>query len=345
MGTWADDTGDAMTTETDEPPAHISTGRLPTPDAARALIDEAHQRYRDVDDGTVASYIPALAAVRPDLFGISVVAANGNVHSAGDAEHPFTIQSISKAFVFALLLDAIGADEARSRLGVNSTGLPFNSVMAIELNPERITNPMVNSGAIATTSLIPGATTDEKWERVRAGLSAFAGRELVLDEEVYASEMAANGRNDGIAHLMHSYGRLWFDPDEATDVYTRQCSLLVTAKDLAAMGATLANGGVNPLTGTQVIAADHCRRVLAVMLTCGLYEESGDWLYDIGLPGKSGVGGGMVTVSPGKGGLGTFSPPLDEAGNSVRGRLTTAFLSRQLGLNLLVSAPTERAAT
>jgi glutaminase len=325
--------------ERDGSPAHVSTGQLPTPEEARRLIRAAYERYRGVRDGTVASYIPALASVSPDLFGLSVVAANGNVHSVGDSLCPFTIQSISKAFVFALVLEAIGADEARRRLGVNSTGLPFNSVMAIELSPQQTTNPMVNSGAIATTSLIPGDTTEAKWEAVRAGLSAFAGRELLVDEAVYESELAANGRNDGIAHLMHSYERLWFDPDEATDVYTRQCSLLVTAHDLAAMGATLANGGVNPLTGARVIAADHCRRVLAVMMTCGLYEQSGDWLYDIGLPGKSGVGGGIVTVSPGKGGLGTFSPPLDAAGNSVRGRLATAELSRQLGLNLLVSTP------
>jgi glutaminase len=323
----------------DEPPGRVSTGHLPTPDDVRMLIETAYERYRSVDDGTVASYIPALASVRPDLFGISVVGANGNVHSVGDALHPFTIQSISKAFVFALVLEAVGADEARRRLGVNSTGLPFNSVMAIELNPERTTNPMANSGAIATTSLIPGDTAEAKWEGVRAGLSAFAGRELQIDDDVYASELAANSRNDGIAHLMHSYERLWFDPDEATDVYTRQCSLLVTAQDLAAMGATLANGGVNPLSGARVIAADHCQRVLAVMITCGLYERSGEWLYDIGLPGKSGVGGGIVTVSPGKGGLGTFSPPLDDAGNSVRGRLVTASLSRQLGLNLLMSEP------
>ena len=319
--------------------AHVSTGRLPSADEARALIEAAHERYRGVADGTVASYIPALAAVSPDLFGISVVAANGNVHSVGDALHPFTIQSISKAFVFALVLEAIGADEARRRLGVNSTGLPFNSVMAIELQPDRTTNPMVNPGAIATTSLVPGDTAAAKWERVRAGLSAFAGRELAIDEEIYASELAANARNDGIAHLMYSYQRMWFDPDETTDVYTRQCSLLVTAQDLATMGATLSNGGVNPLTGVTVISPDHCHRVLAVMMTCGLYENSGEWLYDTGLPGKSGVGGGIVTVSPGKGGLGTFSPPLDEAGNSVRGRLVTSFLSRQLGINLLVSEP------
>jgi glutaminase len=323
----------------DQPQAHVSTGRLPDPDAARRLIETAYERYRGVADGTVASYIPALAQVSPDLFGVSVVAVNGNIHSVGDSDHPFTVQSIAKAFVFALVLEAIGADEARRRLGVNSTGLPFNSVMAIELRPDGTTNPMVNPGAIATTSLVPGDTAAAKWEHLHAGMSAFAGRELVMDEEVYASEAAANGRNEGLAHLMHSYERMWCDPDEATDVYTRQCSLLVTAQDLAAMGATLANGGVNPLTGVRVIAPDHCHRVLAVMMTCGLYENSGDWLYDIGLPGKSGVGGGIVTVSPGKGGLGTFSPPLDAAGNSVRGCLATAYLSRQLGINLLVSEP------
>jgi glutaminase len=323
----------------DDEPAHITTGRLPTPDEARRLVELAYHRHRHVGDGEVASYIPALAAVDPDLFGVAVVSAAGGVHAVGDADHPFTIQSISKAFTFALVLDAIGPEEARRRIGVNSTGLPFNSIMAIELHPEKATNPMANSGAIATTSLVPGTTAEGKWEHLRAGLSAFAGRELALDEEVYRSEADSNERNDGIAHLMHSYGRLWFDPAEATDVYTRQCSLLVTAQDLAAMGATLANGGVNPLTGVQVIAGHHCPRVLAVMMTCGLYERSGDWLYDIGLPGKSGVGGGIVTVSPGKGGLGTFSPRLDAAGNSVRGQLATTELSRQLGLNLLLSEP------
>ena len=317
----------------------VSTGQLPAATDARALIDAAYERYRGLADGTVANYIPALAAANPALFGLSVVSARGDIHSVGDALYPFTIQSISKAFVFALVLEAIGPDDARSRLGVNSTGLPFNSVMAIELQPDRTTNPMVNSGAMATTSLVPGATADAKWEHVRAGLSAFAGRELTMDNEVYASEAAANQRNEGMAHLMFSYERMWFDPDETTDIYTRQCSLLVTAQDLATMGATLANGGVNPVTGARVLARDNCRCVLAVMMTSGLYENSGEWLYEIGLPGKSGVGGGIVTVSPGKGGLGTFSPLLDEAGNSVRGRLATAYLSRKLGINLLVSKP------
>lgn len=318
---------------------HVSTGQLPTPEDVRALVDEAHARYRGVSSGEVADYIPALASVSPDLFGVSIVGVNGRVYSVGDAEHSFTIQSISKPFVFALVLEALGADEARRCLGVNATGLPFNSVMAIELQPGNVTNPMVNSGAIATTSLVPGDTAEAKWAAVRAGLSAFAGRELQLDEEVYASEAAANQRNEGMAHLMDSYDRMWFDPDDATDVYTRQCSLLVTAQDLAVMAATLADGGVNPITGERVIAEEHCHRVLAVMATAGLYEHSGDWMYEIGLPGKSGVGGGIVTVAPGKGGMATFSPPLDEAGNSVRGRLVTAFLSRRLGLNLFLSSP------
>jgi len=186
----------------------VSTGQLPTPDDARAAIEESYELYRSVTEGAVADYIPALASVDPHLFGVSVVGANGNVHSVGDALHPFTIQSISKAFVFALVLEAIGSREARHRLGVNATGLPFNSIMAIELQPDRTTNPMVNSGAIASTSLVPGDTADAKWDRIREGLSAFAGRELVVDEEVYASEAAANQRNEGIAHLMDSYGRM-----------------------------------------------------------------------------------------------------------------------------------------
>ena len=209
--------------------------------------------------------------------------------------------------------------------------------MAVELNDERTMNPLVNAGAIATTSLVPGDTGDEKWERIRDGLSRFAGRELALSKDVYESESATNMRNQGIAHLLASYERLYFDPDEATDIYTRQCSLDVTAHDLAVMAATLANGGVNPMTGDRAIVAGVCRRVLAVMATAGLYELSGDWLYEIGMPGKSGVSGGIVTVSPGKGGLATFSPPLDDAGNSVRGQLVTKFLAERLGLNLFTS--------
>jgi glutaminase len=329
----------AVTLHIDQPEGNVSTGRLPGAEVVQDLLVDAFERYRAVDDGAVADYIPALARVSADLFGASIVSADGRTVAVGDADHRFSIQSISKPFVFALVCDAIGAEQARQKLGVNSTGLGFNSVMAIELNANRTMNPMVNAGAIATTSLVPGATADDKWRRIRDGLSSFAGRRLELDAEVYESEAATNLRNQGIAHLLDSYGRLYFDPDEATDVYTRQCSLTVSAADLAVMGATLADGGVNPMTLDRVVEPATCKRVLAVMATAGLYERSGDWMYDVGLPGKSGVSGGIVTVSPGKGGLGTFSPRLDPAGNSVRGTLLTTYLSQRLGLNIYTSAP------
>ena len=322
-------------------PSLVSTGELPQTDQVRDVVTEAYERYRSNGDGAVADYIPALASASPGLFGICVVGARRWTFEIGDVETAFSIQSVSKPFVFALVCEAIGYEAARHQLGVNSTGFPFNSLIAVELNDDRTMNPLVNAGAIATTSLVPGNTAEEKWERIRDGLSRFAGREVTLSKDVYESESATNIRNHGIAHLLASYERLYFDPDEATDIYTRQCSLDVTARDLAVMAATLANGGVNPLTGERVIAAGVCRRVLAVMATAGLYELSGDWLYEIGMPGKSGVSGGIVTVSPGKGGLATFSPPLDAAGNSVRGQLVTKYLAERLGLNLFASEPAE----
>jgi glutaminase len=318
----------------------VSTGELPEPQQVRDVVTEAYERYRGNTSGEVADYIPALAKASPDLFGICVVGVRGRMFEIGDVATKFSIQSVSKPFVFALVCDAVGYEQARHRLGVNSTGYPFNSVIAVELNDERTMNPLVNAGAIATTSLVPGTTADDKWETIRERLSRFAGRELLLNEEVYASESATNLRNHGIAHLLESYERLYFDPDEATDVYTRQCSLDVSVHDLAVMAATLSNGGVNPITGETVIGPGVCRRVLAVMATAGLYELSGDWLYEVGLPGKSGVSGGIVTTSPGKGGLATYSPPLDDAGNSVRGQLVTKYLAERLGLNLFASEPT-----
>ena len=285
----------------------------------------------------MADYIPALAQASPELFGIAVAGVGGRVGGVGDSAHAFTIQSVAKPFVFALVCETLGHREVRERLGVNATGLPFDSVMAVELATEGLTNPLVNSGAIATTSLAPGRTADLKWAFLRTGLSRFAGRDLELDEDVLASERATNGRNEAMARLLVGHGRIYFDPDEATDVYTRQGSLLVTAEDLALMGATLADGGVNPVTRRRVVSEDTCRRTLALMLTAGLYERSGDWLYEVGLPAKSGVSGGIVTIAPGKGGLATYSPPLDPAGNSVRGQLAAKLLSEALGLDLLAS--------
>ncbi|PTX96253.1 glutaminase [Spartobacteria bacterium LR76] len=318
---------------------HVSNGRLPSPENVQTLIEETHEKFRTVNEGANADYIPALAGAPTELFGICLTEVSGVVHEAGETNVPFSIQSVSKPFVFALICQAIGEDAAREKLGANSTGLPFNSVLAIERSRDGTTNPMVNAGAIAAASLAPGGNAEEKWIFLREGLSRFAGRTLELDPVVYESEMATNQRNQGIASLLGSYQRIYWDPAEATDIYTRQCSLKVTARDLSIMAATLANGGVNPVTGESVVDAIHCQHVLAVMVTAGLYENSGDWLYETGLPGKSGVSGGMITVAPGKGGLATYSSPLDEAGNSVRGQLAARYLSERLGLNLFASEP------
>jgi glutaminase len=317
----------------------VSTGHLPTPETITALVDEAHARFKSNTDGENSQVYPALARAPSQLFGVCVVGVSGNVYAAGDTDHEFSIMSVSKPFVFALVCQRMGAEQAREKLGANATGMPFNSLAAVERSADGRTNPMVNAGAIATTSLVPGATFEAKWQFIYDGLSRFAGRKLPLNEEVYASASETNFRNQGIARLLQSFGRIYFDPAQATDLYTKQCSLNVSAKDLAVMGATLADGGVNPLTRERVVDPAVCHYALAVMTTAGLYEASGDWLYDIGLPGKSGIGGGIVTVSPGKGGLGTFAPPLDGAGNSVKGQLVAKFLSQRLGMDLFVSKP------
>ena len=320
-----------------EEPGYVSTGRLPPEQDVAALVDDAHRRYRDVEIGSVSDVYPALARVSPALYGISVASVEGRVHTVGDAEVAFTIMSVAKPFTFAVVCDVLGPDEIQRRVGVNATGLPFNSLEALEVDTGGRTNPMVNPGAIATASFAPGDSATEKWRFVRDGLSRFAGRPLALDEETFESASATNYRNRELAASLARHGGLGCEPAGALDVYTRQSCLAVTARDLAVMGATLADGGVNPVTGERVVSADTCRYALTVMTTAGLYETSGDWLYDVGLPGKSGIGGGIVTVSPGKGGLGTFSPLLDESGNSVRGQLAARFLSRRLGLDLFAS--------
>jgi glutaminase len=317
---------------------YISTGHLPEPEMVQTLVSEAHSRFKSNKDGENSQVYPALARVPADLFGVCVIGTTGRLYGAGDIEYEFSIMSVSKPFLFALICETIGPEAARDKLGANATGLPFNSLAAIEHGGGR-TNPMVNAGAIATTSLAPGATAEEKWQFIYDGLSAFAGRKLPLNEEVYASASETNFRNRSIARLLESYGRIYCDAKLATDLYTRQCSLNVSARDLAVMGATLADGGVNPITRRRVVDADICHYALTVMVTAGLYETSGDWLYDIGLPGKSGIGGGIVAVSPGKGGFGTFAPPLDAAGNSVKGQLAARFLSQRLGMDLFVSRP------
>lgn len=317
----------------------MSTGALPQRELVQGLVAEAYERYRSEEGGETSNVYPALAAAPADRFGVCLVDTHGTEYAVGDSDCPFTIMSVSKPFVFALVCDLIGPDQAREKIGVNSTGLPFNSLAAVERSDDGRTNPMVNAGAIAASSLAPGNSLEERWRFLHQGLSRFAGRQLSLDDEVYASASATNARNHGIALLLQSCGRIYCDPSEAVDLYTRQCSLQVSARDLAVMGATLADGGRNPVTGLRVVEPIVCHHTLAVMLTAGLYETSGEWLYDVGLPAKSGIGGGIVTVSPGKGGMGTFAPPLDREGNSVKGQKVARFLSSRLGLDLLISSP------
>jgi glutaminase len=284
----------------------------------QGAVDAAWAKYRALDEGKNADYIPALAKVDPRLFGIALVTVDGKVFKKGDVASPFSIQSISKVFTLASALETAGDEAVLEKVGVDATGQVFNSIVAIEQHRGQEMNPFVNPGAIATTSLVAGKTPEEKWARIIGIHEAFAGRKLEVNQEVYRSESDTNERNRAIAVLMHAYGRLYDDPLVTTDLYTRQCSISVTASDLATMAATLANGGKNPVTGKQVIGQEHVQRVLAVMATAGLYDDSGIWLYRVGLPAKSGVGGGLIAVAPGRFGIAVFSPPLDAAGNSVR---------------------------
>jgi glutaminase len=321
------------------PSRHVSTGNLPSAAEVQRAVDEAYADALLIGDGKVSDVYPALARVEPELCGVSLVASSGTVIEAGDATVPFALMSVSKPFVLALVSTAIGWPAVRALVGANATGMAFNSVGAIESSTDGRTNPMVNSGAIATSSLVPGATLDERWSFLSEGLSRFAGRVLSVDEEVAESATETNVRNQSIVRFLESRQRIAGDAAEALHLYTYQCSLAVSAHDLAVMGATLADGGVNPLTGERVVSVEACRIALAIMATAGMYETSGDWLCDVGLPGKSGIGGGIVTVSPGKGGMGTYAPPLDDAGNSVRGQHIAAALSSRLGLDLFISAP------
>lgn len=316
----------------------VSTGTLPDLATVDTLVHEAYRRFANVEEGALSRVYPALATADPAAFGICLAGVSGAARSVGDVEARFTLMSVTKPFVFALACEALGIDAVRRLVGVNATGLPFNSAQAVERTSDGRTNPMVNAGAIATTSAIPGATLDERWAALHEGLSRFAGRPLGMDEATLASARATNFQNRALAMLLGGAGALIGDPLDAVDLYTRQCCLEVSAQDLAIMGATLADGGVHPISGERVVSQVVARASLAVMSIAGMYESSGDWLLDVGMPGKSGISGGVVAISPGKGALGVFSPPLDNEGNSVRGQLVARFLARELGLDVLGSA-------
>ncbi len=299
----------------------------------QSAVDAAHKKYQATRGGRNADFIPALAKMDPKLFGIALVGVDGKRAKAGDADTQFSIQSISKVFTLACALQAVGDEAVLEMVGADATGQAFNSIMAIEQTKGKEMNAFVNPGAIAATSLIKGKTKAEKWARILGIHEAFAGRKLKVNQEVYKSEADTNERNRAIAVLMHSYKRLYSDPLVTTDLYTRQCSLSVTASDLAVMAATLANGGKNPLTGKQVINQKYVPRILSVMATAGLYDDSGIWLYRVGLPAKSGVGGGIIAVAPGRFGIAAFSPPVDPAGNSVRAQKAIQYVAAILCAN------------
>ena len=299
----------------------------------QAAVNAAHEKYRNLDEGKNADYIPALAKVDPRLFGIALVTPDGAVFTAGDIASEVSIQSVSKVFAMARVMQDSGVKAIENNMGVDATGQVFNSINAIEQYKGKEMNALVNPGAIATTSMIGGATADEVWRAIIGTMSEFAGRALRVDEEVYKSEAETNQRNQAIGQLMFAYGRIKSNPAQATDLYTRQCAVAVNARDLAVMAATLANGGVNPLTKRQVVRTEIVPNILAVMATAGLYDDSGKWLFATGLPAKSGVGGGLIAVSPGKFGIAVVSPPLDGAGNSVRGQRAITDISAALDGN------------
>jgi glutaminase len=306
----------------------------PSRDELHAAINEAYTRFKDDKEGKNADYIPYLAKVDSKLFGIAAVTTDGQVFTVGDVDYSFAIESISKVFTLALALEELGPETLFQKIGAEPTGRPFNSVEAVEDMPTHTGNPFVNAGAMATTSLISGANAEAIWNKILAFYSKVAGEKLSLIEDVYRSEAATNDHNKGISVLLKSYGRMYADPMVATDIYTKQCSVGVTARQLAMMGATLANHGANPVTGEQVIKPENIPHILATMSMAGLYDGSGSWAWRVGLPAKSGVGGGILAIVPGKGAIVGFAPPLDKAGNSVKGQKAIAYVSEKLGINL-----------
>lgn len=305
----------------------------------QGAIDRAYSKYKNTKEGKNADYIKELATVDPNIYGIAIVTADGKIYTAGDLNSRVSIQSISKVFTLAKVIEEQGPKAVMEKIGVDATGLRFNSIVAIELQKGKEINPLVNPGAIAASSLIKGNDSVAKWKNILDTHNAFAAAKLKLNMPVYISEAGDNLRNQAIAHLLKAYGRMYFDPVQSTDIYTKQCAINVNAKDLAIMAATLANGGVNPISKEKVVSPDTAAFTLSVMATAGLYDDSGQWLYAVGLPGKSGVGGGIIAVCPGKFGIAVISPPLNEVGNSVKAQKTIYDIVKELGANPYIVTP------
>jgi len=317
-------------------PVQSRKADLPSVAELQKLVDEAHAKFKGVKDGKNADYIPALAKVPSNLFGVAIVTVNGDVVSAGDADYTFAIESVSKPFTIAHVMNEQGYEAVLEKIGVEPTGLPFNSKLAVEILKARSVNPLVNAGAMASVSMIQAKTEDERWQIVLQNLRDFAGAELEVMQDIYESEYTTAWSNRGIANNLYNYGRLYADPEETLRVYTKECSVGLTAKQLAVMGGTLANGGVNPVTGKRVIEEQIVDEILAIMLTAGFYDESGQWSAESGLPSKTGVGGGIVSVVPGKLAIVGFSPPLNEAGNSVRAQLAIKYIAKELNASIFL---------
>jgi glutaminase len=310
----------------------------PRREVVAAVVQEAYDKFKNETRGKNADYIPYLAQVDSKLFGIAIVTTDNQVITMGDVKYSFSIQSISKVYTLALAMEALGADTVFQKVGSEPTGRPFNSPVAVVDMPTHTGNPFVNAGAIATTSLISGKDADEKWNKILDFYSRAAGEKLTLIDEVYKSEAATNTGNKALSMLLAKYERIYADPFESVDIYTKQCSVGVNASQLARMGATLANNGINPSTGEQVIKTEDVPHILSTMMMAGLYDGSGGWAWHVGLPAKSGVGGGIVAIVPGKGAIAVFAPPLDEAGNSVKAQEVIDYVADKLHYNLFSPA-------
>lgn len=318
-------------------PVYSQTSRSPVAprqDLVQSVLREAYEKFKNDSSGKNADYIPYLAQVDSKLFGIAVVTTDNQVVTLGNVDYSFSIQSISKVFTLALAMEELGPEKVFEKIGSEPTGRPFNSVSAVVDMPTHTGNPLVNAGAIATTSLISGKNADEKWNKILAFYGKVAGDKLTLIDEVYKSEAATNAGNKALSMLLAKYDRIYADPFESVDIYTKQCSVGVTAVQLARMGATLANNGINPATGDQVIKREDIPHILSTMTMAGLYDGSGGWAWNVGLPAKSGVGGGIVAIAPGKGAIAVFAPPLDEAGNSVKAQKVIDYVAQRLNYNL-----------
>lgn len=306
------------------------------PDYAR-LIEQAHQKYKSNNDGKVADYIPALATYSPNNFAITIATVDGKIYQVGDVNKPFPMESLSKVFTMALAMEQHGPQVVLDKLGANATGLPFNSGLAVELTKGAPENPLVNAGAMSTVSLIEAKDKTDRWNKILDNLNVWADSSLTVNEPVFKSEMETNQHNQALAKLMESYNSFYGNTDDAVEIYTRQCSVDITVEQLAKMGAVLANKGKSPFNGKQLLNEKYVPQVLAEMAIAGLYDGSGKWLYTVGIPAKSGVGGGMVAVVPGKYAIAVYSPPLDEAGNSVRAQQTIEYVAEATQANVFLA--------